>query len=93
MSQEKLMEYDPATGADRPYPSHALQWRQFHGPQTAWMFNPWSGLMRDARDVGTDPFGTLVVPPARAEGPSPCQAPAIPEPPAFPWEPVPRARG
>ena len=57
MPQDKLMRYDPATGAERPYPSHAQQWRDYHGSLTAWLFNPWSGLRRDARDVGSDTFG------------------------------------
>ena len=59
--QDELMIYDPATKASAPYPSHAAQWRKWHG-QTAWIFNPWSGTMRDARDIGTDPFGILILP-------------------------------
>jgi len=52
---------DPATGAGRPYPSHAAQWRIYHG-QTAWLFIPWSGDRRDARDVGSDCFGYAIAP-------------------------------
>ncbi len=60
--QHTLMKYDPATGAEKPYPSHAEQWRKYHGAE-AWMFNPWTGTRRKAGDVGTDVFGLLVLPP------------------------------
>lgn len=61
--QEALMKFDPATGEERPYPSHAQQWRDHHGRSTAWLFNPWTGDRRDARNVGSDPFGFLIVSP------------------------------
>lgn len=54
-----LMRFDPATGEGRPYPSEANQWRHYNG-QCAWLFNPWTGTRRDARDVGSDPFGHLI---------------------------------
>ncbi len=60
--QHTLMKFDPATGAEKPYPSHAEQWRKYHGAE-AWLFNPWSGTRRLAGDVGTDVFGLLVLPP------------------------------
>lgn len=60
MTQESLMMYDPATCAAFPYPSHANQWRIYHG-SVAWLYNPWSGSTRDARDVGTDCFGYAIV--------------------------------
>ena len=56
-----LMKFDPATGEERPYPSHAAQWREWHGG-TAWLFDPWTGRRRDARDVGSDVHGLLIVP-------------------------------
>lgn len=59
---ESMMRFDPATGEQRPYPSHAAQWRKHNG-QTAWLFNPWTGARRDARDVGSDLFGHLILPP------------------------------
>lgn len=62
MKQHTLMKFDPATGAEKPYPSHAEQWRKHHGVE-AWLFNPWTGTRRLAGDVGTDVFGLLVVPP------------------------------
>lgn len=59
--QGKLMAFDPASGEARPYPSHAQQWRDFHGAD-AWLWNPWTGERRGAGDVGSDPFGFLIVP-------------------------------
>ena len=60
--QNILMKFDPATGEERPYPSHAAQWREWHGVGTAWLFDPWTGRCRDARDVGSDVYGLLIVP-------------------------------
>lgn len=62
--QNTLMKFDPATGDQRPYPSHAAQWREWHGRGTAWLFDPWTGRRRDARDVGSDVHGLLIVPAA-----------------------------
>lgn len=62
-TQNALMKFDPATGAENPYPSHAAQWREYHGLGTAWLFNPWTGARRDARDVGSDLLGRAIVPP------------------------------
>lgn len=61
MSVSALMLFDPATGDQKPYPSHPEQWRDYNG-KTAWLYNPWTGKLRDARDVGTDTFGYLVYP-------------------------------
>jgi hypothetical protein len=63
--QETLMKFDPATGAEQPYPSHAIQWRAYHGA-VAWLFNPWTGERRRAGDVGMDVHGLLVMPPNQA---------------------------
>jgi len=60
--KDALMQFDPATGESRPYPSHADQWRKWHG-RAAWIFNPWTGNRRNAHDVGSDTFGILIVPP------------------------------
>ncbi len=57
--QSKLMAFDPATGEAKPYPSHAAQWRDYHG-QAAWLYNPWTGSLRRAYDIGTDCFGLLI---------------------------------
>lgn len=55
-----LMKFDPATGAEKPYPSEATQYRAYHG-KVAWLFNPYTGDRRDARDVGSDCFGYAIV--------------------------------
>ena len=59
--QKILMKFDPATGKERPYPSHAAQWRNWHGV-AAWLFDPWTGKRRNAYDVGSDVHGLLIVP-------------------------------
>lgn len=59
--QDVLMKFDPATGEERPYPSHATQWRNWHGT-AAWLFDPWTGKQRNAYDVGSDVYGLLIVP-------------------------------
>lgn len=73
--QQARMDYDPATGAHRPYPSHAQQWRDWHGHATAWLFNPWTGHRRDARDVGSDVTGLLIVPPTECVASAPPESP------------------
>lgn len=60
--QQALMRFDPATGMENPYPSHAAQWRDFNGAH-AWLFNPWTGEKRLSGDVGDDQFGLLIIPP------------------------------
>lgn len=86
IQQQTLMHYDPATGRDHPYPSHAQQWREFHG-KAAWLFNPWTGGMRSALDIGGDTFGHLIVPPgepihaAQPTMEQPCAAAKLPLPP------------
>lgn len=60
--QHTLMRFDPATGEPKPYPSHADQWREWHG-KAAWLFNPWTGDRRLADDVGSDVLGFLITPP------------------------------
>lgn len=60
--QDSLMLYSPNNGVPHPYPSHAEQWRKYHGA-VAWLFNPWNGTRRDARDIGSDTFGKLIIPP------------------------------
>ena len=57
--QDDLMLFDPATGEEKPYPSHSDQYRIYHG-QVAWLYNPWTGQPRDARDIGSDCFGYLI---------------------------------
>jgi hypothetical protein len=59
--QDVLMKFDPATGEERPYPSHATQWRNWHGI-AAWLFDPWTGKRRNAYDVSSDVHGLLIAP-------------------------------
>ena len=59
--QDAMMKFDPATGEERPYPSHATQWRNWHGI-AAWLFDPWTGRRRNAHDVGSDVHGLLIAP-------------------------------
>ena len=61
MMSDMLMKFDPATGEEKPYPSHAEQWREWHGKSTAFLFNPWWGNRRHAGAVGDDPFGYGIV--------------------------------
>ena len=59
--QDSLMKFDPANGDPHPYPSHAAQWRNWHG-LTAWLYDPWTGKKRDPRDIGSDVQGLLIIP-------------------------------
>lgn len=56
-----LLKFDPATGIEKPYPSHPDQYRQHHG-NVAWLFDPYTGKQRDPRDIGTDVHGLLIQP-------------------------------
>jgi len=58
--QDKIMQFSPETGEGKPYPSHAQQWRDYHG-NMAFLYNPWVGNKRHALDVGSDPFGFGIV--------------------------------
>ena len=71
--QNILMKFDPATGKERPYPSHAAQWRNWHGV-AAWLFDPWTGKRRNAYDVGSDVNGLLIVPAGTLGGDTGCGA-------------------
>jgi hypothetical protein len=59
MSNQILMRFDPVTGIEKPYPSSAEQYRQYHG-KVAWLFNPYTGTARDPRDIGSDVLGHLI---------------------------------
>ena len=62
--REPLMKFDPVRGFDRPYPSVASHYREYHG-SAAWLFNPYTGTYRDPRDIGSDPLGLLLSEPAQ----------------------------
>lgn len=56
----KLMRFDPVTGEKcNVYPSHQKQYKEWHG-LVAWLYNPWTGDRRDARDIGSDVQGALL---------------------------------
>ena len=38
----------------------ADEYRKMEG-EVAWLYSPWTGHMRDPRDIGTDLFGRLIV--------------------------------
>ena len=57
--QDELMVFDPQDCSKKPYPSHAVQYRKYHG-RTAWLFNPWTGDSRKAYDIGSDVEGCLI---------------------------------
>lgn len=57
-----LMKFDPQNGSEKPYPSHAEQYRIYHG-SVAFLFNPWTGERRLAGDVGSDCYGYAILPP------------------------------
>ena len=57
--QQELMKFDPSDGSEKPYPSHAQQYRDYHGPR-AWLYNPWVGCKRKPLDIGTDVFGVAI---------------------------------
>ncbi len=59
--QYTLMKFDPASGSERPYPSHADQYREYHG-NVAWLYNPWNGDKRHPGDIGSDITGQLIIP-------------------------------
>lgn len=60
--QMQRMDFSPDDCSKKPYPSQADQWRDYHG-ETVWFYNPWTGKARDARDIGSDTFGRLIIPP------------------------------
>ncbi len=57
--QDDRMLIDPAFGTDKPYPSHAAQYREYHG-RCAWLYNPWTGKDRHPSDIGSDPTGLAI---------------------------------
>lgn len=54
------MSYDPSDGKPKPYPSNAKHYMEYHG-KVAWIYNPWTGVKRDPRDIGTDVFGVGII--------------------------------
>jgi hypothetical protein len=61
MNQQMPIKFSPDTGKENPVPDIANEWRKFHG-EIAWIYNPWTGVMRHASDIGSDTFGQLIQP-------------------------------
>lgn len=60
-NSESLMKYAPTNGVQCPYPSNPSDYRGYHG-KAAWLYNPYTGDIRTAEDVGNDVFGYLIKP-------------------------------
>lgn len=58
-NQTKPMKYNPINGTEELSHTDALEFRKYHG-RIAWLFNPWTGVKRDPRDIGTDVLGYLI---------------------------------
>jgi hypothetical protein len=54
------MTYDPADGGLAPTPEIASHWRVFNDGVT-WTYNPWTGNLRDDRDIESDATGLLII--------------------------------
>lgn len=60
----KFLRFDPMTGDAMSLESTkvtAEEFRRANGPFAAWLYNPWSGKLRDAGDIGSDMFGLLIM--------------------------------
>lgn len=56
----ELMKFDPATGDEFLWPCSVETYRE-KNPTFAWLFNPYTGLLRNAQDVASDVFGFALV--------------------------------
>lgn len=56
-----LITFDPATRSVVK-PQTPAQWRDAN-PAAVWVFNPWTGQLRDERDIQSDPWGVLIAAP------------------------------
>lgn len=59
MIQDAVMLFDPVTKGDKPFPSHAMQYRYYHG-MIPWNYNPWTGSSRYSDDIRVDPCGVNI---------------------------------
>lgn len=53
--QKRLMQFNPETGVEALEPIFAEAWRKQN--KGAWLFNPWTGVKREAIEIGDDVFG------------------------------------
>lgn len=58
-TQNEPMSFDPVTGQSFSNPVDVNDYRIAYG-KLAWLFNPWTGTKRDARDIGDDVLGLAI---------------------------------
>lgn len=63
--QTSFLRYDPRTGREMRQPVRAQEFRDYHG-RVAWLYNPWTGDLRDVEDIGSDVYGHLISPNSKA---------------------------
>ena len=59
-----ILLFDPSNNC--PYVDETItdvEYRQQNGVFCAWLFNPYTGTLREATDVGSDVQGVAIVPP------------------------------
>lgn len=54
------MFFNPMTGKAEENLESPKDFRENNGVFGVWLFNPWNGKLRNAWDVGSDPFGQLI---------------------------------
>lgn len=74
IEQSPVLIYNPANGVkyapideDEPAPSWIAQDLREHNMIGAWLFNPWTGELRDSFEVLNDPLGREIDPPLHLE--------------------------
>ncbi len=59
--QTTRMLFCPLSGEPGPVPDSAGAWREQH--QVVWLFNPWTGELRERLEIERDADGRLLAPP------------------------------
>lgn len=59
MAKSLVMLFDPANGQPNPFPSTVIAYRNWHG-EIAFIYNPYTGIMRNPKDIGSDVFGHFI---------------------------------
>lgn len=65
-TDKKYLMFDPLTGSPYSVVIDSREWR-LNNPNVTWLYNPWTGELRDGRDVLSDREGFLLVPPVNRE--------------------------
>ncbi len=68
LQSKVAMVYDPGSGQKDVAHTEASQYRRYHA-DIAWLFNPWTGKLREATAVSSDVFGELIRPPNQFSSP------------------------